>query len=960
MKIRLYQDLQPSKITGFSKFRQAMENDNFTQADVRKIDHNLYRARLNRSDRLLFSLHSYGGETWCLVLEYLPNHGYEKSRFLRRGVSVDEDKIVPLTSPADTQPEPLVYLNPGNDRFQMLDKVLSFDDQQQAVYDLPPPLVVIGSAGSGKTALTLEKMKHAVGDVLYVSLSPFLVQTARNLYYANGYSNDDQQVDFLSFREFLETIKVPPGREITLKEFEGWFQRHKAGSGLKDAHTLFEEFRGVITGPATQTAWLSRQDYLGLGVKQSIFTDEQRGQVYDLFERYLQYLEQAGRFDASILSHQYLPLSERRYDFVVVDEVQDLTNIQLYLVLQSLRNVGDFLLCGDANQIVHPNFFSWSKVKTLFFEDHSLTGQAEVLRVLHANYRNSPLITAVANRLLKLKHARFGSIDKESNYLVTSTGEQAGSLQLLEDSDAVKRDLDAKTGRSTRFAVLVMHPDQKAEAQRWFNTPLVFSIQEAKGLEYDSIILFNFISDEEKVFRHITAGVDPEALDQEGLAYGRARDKRDKSLEVYKFFINALYVAMTRAVRNLYMVESQPQHPIIELLQLARFSGELALEQQASSMDEWQKEARKLELQGKQEQAEAIQQRILHRKKVPWPVLDRAAFGALQEKALAGNNKKDRLLAFEYALLYQHRPTLNALAEADFKATNQKEEKSLKMLYRKHFMSYDLNNPGAVLRDTEKYGIDHRTVFNLTPLMVAARLGNAALAEALLERGADPNLIGSNGLNALQLSLELALSDRRYAQHKVARIYPLLAPESLSIQVDGRLIKLDNHLMGLFILNMMFAMFYRQLGDEVAAGGGAFSAKALTEWVQALPTAILPERRKKQAYISSVLSGNEVSRDAKYNRKLFMRLSRGQYIINPNLKLRMGEDWLAVHELLRLEDLGFTPAQAAVHHIPGYHWENSAEYLAIRNKRMGSFLEFFRQRVRGRMIDEGAGNHDDV
>ena len=26
-----------------------------------------------------------------------------------------------------------------------------------------------------------------------------------------------------------------------------------------------------------------------------------------------------------------------------------------------------FLLCGDANQIVHPNFFSWSKVKSLFY-----------------------------------------------------------------------------------------------------------------------------------------------------------------------------------------------------------------------------------------------------------------------------------------------------------------------------------------------------------------------------------------------------------------------------------------------------------------------------------------------------------------------------------------------------------------------------------------------------------------
>ena len=42
---------------------------------------------------------------------------------------------------------------------------------------------------------------------------------------------------------------------------------------------------------------------------------------------------------------------------VVVDEVRDLTTIQLQLILTALREPHQFLLCGDANQIVHPNFF---------------------------------------------------------------------------------------------------------------------------------------------------------------------------------------------------------------------------------------------------------------------------------------------------------------------------------------------------------------------------------------------------------------------------------------------------------------------------------------------------------------------------------------------------------------------------------------------------------------------------
>lgn len=70
-----------------------------------------------------------------------------------------------------------------------------------------------------------------------------------------------------------------------------------------------------------------------------------------------------------------------------------------------LRQAGDFLLCGDSNQIVHPNFFSWARVRSLFFEQRGLAGRGEVVRILSSNYRNSPQITGLANRILKIKHA---------------------------------------------------------------------------------------------------------------------------------------------------------------------------------------------------------------------------------------------------------------------------------------------------------------------------------------------------------------------------------------------------------------------------------------------------------------------------------------------------------------------------------------------------------------------------
>jgi hypothetical protein len=114
-----------------------------------------------------------------------------------------------------------------------------------------------------------------------------------------------------------------------------------------------------------------------------------------------------------------------------------------------------------------------------------------LLRILHNNYRNAVNVTEVANRLLKLKHARFGSVDRESNYLVRSNAETSGTVLLLADTAPITRELNQKTRQSTRFAVAVMHPEHKPAARAHFQTPLIFSIQEAKGLEYDNIILYN-------------------------------------------------------------------------------------------------------------------------------------------------------------------------------------------------------------------------------------------------------------------------------------------------------------------------------------------------------------------------------------------------------------------------------------------------------------------------------------
>jgi hypothetical protein len=899
MKILSYRGLDTAAIPGYDKLAARLAADDFRSADVKKVGDNLYRARLDRSNRLLFSLYRHQGERCALMLEYIPRHAYEKSRFLARGVQIDEDGIPCVHAEAADEAPDLPYLNPKLQRFHLLDKVLSFDEDQETIYRQPPPLVIIGSAGSGKTALTLEKMKDASGDILYVTRSPFLVQNARELYYANNWQNDEQTVDFLSFREYLESIQVPAGKEITPRVFAGWAGRQRLPKELKDSHQLFEEFQGAITGTDPSRAYLSRDDYLALGVKQSIFPPETRAGVYDLFEKYLRFLDEQGWFDPNIVSHAWLARVEPRYDFVVVDEVQDLTNVQLLLILRSLRDMRGFLLCGDSNQIVHPNFFSWSKVKTLFWRAQGAdTGTGtDLVRILNANFRNSPQVTEIANRLLHIKHARFGSVDRESNYLVRSRGPTLGRVGLLQDNDQVKRDLDRRTAASARFAILVLHPEQKAEVRKYFRTPLVFSIHEAKGLEYDNVLLYGFVSSEEKRFRDIAADLGEADLQGE-LRYARGRDKSDKSLEIYKFYINALYVAVTRAVRNLYLIEPRPKQHLLALLGLSEIhQGVEDVEEQSSSLEEWRHEAHRLELQGKEEQAAEIREQILKQRQVPWTVLRGEALAELEDKALQRQEKKASIALMEYALVYRDQRLLNALIQGGFKAAKQ-PDKAFPVLEKKHFMLYGLKHPGGVLRQVDQYGVDFRNVFGQTPLMIASRMGNAELAEALLDRDADTSLVDGNGLNAFQIALERACADERFARAKLPAVFERLAPTSLDIQVDGRLVKLDQRLMEYLMLCIAMVLFYQRLGENWATRRKLLAAGDFAEVLEHFPESIVPARRKKRSYISSILSKNEVDRDDRYNRKLFKRLLHGQYVINPQLALRVEGDWQKIYSLL--------------------------------------------------------------
>jgi len=810
----IYNDIDPGKVSKqFDKIIEQLSRGDFASADVKKMTGTgYYRAKLDYANRLIFKFARYNDQTCLLALEIIFNHDYGKSRFLR-GNDVDESKLVSIKNHQevpDGEFLPLVYLNKHFRHFHLLDKVLSFDDDQSEILALALPQIIIGSAGSGKTALVLEKIKSLTGRVLYITLSPYLAENSAQLFYSYNYENENQEIDFLSYREYIETLRMPEGKEMDFKTFEIWFSRNKQAVRLKDAHKTFEEFRGVITGLDITKEYLSRGDYLSLGVKQSIYLAPEREAVYNLFDKYLNYIKENKYYDINILSHQWLTHCTPAYDYIVVDEVQDFTNIQLYIILKSLKKPANFMLCGDSNQVVYPNFFSWSHLKSMFYQ-----------------------------------------------------------------SDV-----------------------------NLFQTPLLFSVQESKGLEYENIILYNFISENSAEYNTICDGVTQNDLLADELVYARGKDKTDKSIDAYKFYINSLYVAVTRAVNNVYIVEQSKAHRLIRLTGVSEVADTRSIKEEVSSTDDWKREARRLEMQGKDEQANAIRKNILTLERPVWEPMTFEVYQSVKKDALDPGlfNKKAKDKLFDFALVYNQALIMEKLADLKYKrAVNYESERG--SIFRKYYQYYREDNVKMIIPLINKYGIDYRDVHNFTPLHAAVFSGAVNITKTLLGNGADPALFNTFNKTAIQIAFEQAFVLPDYARNKLGKIYPLLLSDSMKIQVDERLVKIDSRNIEYLLINLFIAVQSMILQKKRHYQAMGILIDDIINNIQHFSEAVIPQYRKRREYLLSLLAKHEVDSNNPYNKKIFKRIARGSYLLNPGLQILYNGQWISVNSITGNQDI---------------------------------------------------------
>jgi tetratricopeptide (TPR) repeat protein len=427
---------------------------------------------------------------------------------------------------------------------------LKLTAEQYAVVRSPGPVLLSGSAGSGKTTIAVHRVAAAAplahARVLYVTYSRWLLDHARRLFAdlraCRGDVVVDPAPDFLTVHDLYRAIIARTGASapehvVDYPEFERWYR----GAFRRDDSALaWEEIRSIVKGASLDPArpLLARDDYEALGRKRAPLFVNERPRLYQVARRWQEYLDAGRRVDEIDLCRLALARVPPGglYDHLLCDEAQDLAEMQVELLLRLSRgpSLGGLLLAGDPQQVINPSGFRWAEVRSRIRD--RFRGSARPtpdLHVLTRNFRSVRGIVDLANEILAFKRDRVGRSDGDQPEESVVSGPvpiwvTGGEAELVE----------AIRGFGPRCAVVTGSADVRARLQAALDTTRIFTVPEAKGLEFDAAVLWGVVAADPAPWIRL---LDP-ALDlREDPAARRA--------------LHHLYVAATRARRHLAVYE---------------------------------------------------------------------------------------------------------------------------------------------------------------------------------------------------------------------------------------------------------------------------------------------------------------------------------------------------------------------------------------------------------------------
>ncbi len=457
----------------------------------------------------------------------------------------------------------------------LLGFLLWLDEEQRRLVDfgLRGPTLVKGGPGSGKSTVALYRVKTVLdrdisaSRVLFTTYTNALVNASEQL--LRQLEVDLSRVEISTIDKMARRIVDETARQpLRMADRQDWEAALSAarvhfepGSltgrllhrdyRFPDSY-LIDELHDVIEGQVVT----SLDEYLVVQRYGRSFplNPDMRQAIWDLYQYVTLYFERNELITWNRLRRRALDYVQSRqwasrFDYVIVDEAQDLSPVALALCVALCRSPQGVFLTADASQSIYNKGFAWSKVH----EDLRVTGHT---RLLKRNYRTTRQIAEAAHNFLRSVGAGdgdtlaqgyvhsgprpelFAAHDSERQFdwlydrihqamqEIRQKWEAVAVLVRSNDlGEQIAARLDAQ-GMPAMFVSGGRHLDLSAPCVK------VITMHSAKGLEFPVVFVPCLNQD-----------VLPRNLDE------TAEDYREKLAEEQRLF----YVAMTRAMRRLYV-----------------------------------------------------------------------------------------------------------------------------------------------------------------------------------------------------------------------------------------------------------------------------------------------------------------------------------------------------------------------------------------------------------------------
>ncbi|RHZ88681.1 hypothetical protein Glove_21g295 [Diversispora epigaea] len=401
-----------------------------------------------------------------------------------------------------------------SDEIEEKDEILEEDDEEEELSKIPNSFRLLND-NHFPLFITYEKFSKMLEGTYGIDVLKFTKQKKHAVEDDDDdlYNNEDEEFHHRSSILNLSDASWHHFIDYNLFQKKYWPRFSDYYRKKLKCEQVFSEF-AVIKGTNPDVEFLSREDYRIISTKKYPLFQNNRDEIYDLFERYEKMKSKNGDYDSTDRTLAIFRYAKTKtlvgpyIHEVFIDECQDNRIIDLALILKLFEKADSIFMAGDIAQcIAEGSSFRFEDLDTLMYKwerdrIHTIYNPPKKKPFyLNTNYRSHNGILRLAASIIDLISNFFtDSIDK----LEREHGQIDGPQPVIFEGFQSETSLfDASSERKStpkviEFGarqVIIVRDKQTKDRLKAYKFGLVLTIYEAKGMEFDDVLLYNFFTD---------------------------------------------------------------------------------------------------------------------------------------------------------------------------------------------------------------------------------------------------------------------------------------------------------------------------------------------------------------------------------------------------------------------------------------------------------------------------------